>query len=85
MKNSARKPSLFVMTDDTKNCDDVAEYLESTYPEFNEAVLVIHTNNNGEISESDFEEDQRRNSKTYARQPTRSIVGKTVQGDCLLC
>jgi type III restriction enzyme len=48
-----KKAVLFVMTDDTKNCDDVAEYLESTYPEFKDAVLVIHTNNNGEISESD--------------------------------
>ena len=27
-----KKAVLFVMTDDTKNCDDVAEYLESTYP-----------------------------------------------------
>lgn len=48
-----KKAVLFVMTDDTKNCDDVAEYLESSYPEFKDAVLVIHTNNNGEISESD--------------------------------
>jgi type III restriction enzyme len=48
-----KKAVLFVMTDDTKNCDDVAEYLESTYPEFKDAVLVIHTNNNGEISEAD--------------------------------
>lgn len=48
-----KKAVLFVMTDDTKNCDDVAEYLESAYPEFKNAVLVIHTNNNGEISESD--------------------------------
>ncbi len=48
-----KKAVLFVMTDDTKNCDDVAEYLESTYQEFKDAVLVIHTNNNGEISESD--------------------------------
>ncbi|MBL8078401.1 MAG: DEAD/DEAH box helicase family protein [Anaerolineales bacterium] len=48
-----KKAVLFVMTDDTKNCDDVAEYLESTYPEFKDAVLIIHTNNNGEISESD--------------------------------
>lgn len=47
-----KKAVLFVMTDDTKNCDDVAEYLEITYPEFKDAVLVIHTNNNGEISES---------------------------------
>ncbi|WP_076791303.1 DEAD/DEAH box helicase [Chlorobium sp. KB01] len=48
-----KKAVMFVMTDDTKNCDDVAEYLESTYPDFKDAVLVIHTNNNGEISESD--------------------------------
>lgn len=47
-----KKAVLFIMTDDTKNCDDVAEYLENTYPEFKDAVLVIHTNNNGEISES---------------------------------
>ena len=48
-----KKAVMFVMTDDTKNCDDVAEYLERTYPEFKDSVLVIHTNNNGEISESD--------------------------------
>ena len=49
-----KKAILFVMTDDTRNCDDVAEYLRGTYPEFAEkdAVLVIHTQNNGEISES---------------------------------
>lgn len=48
-----KKAVLFIMTDDTKNCDDVAEYLENTYPEFKGSVLTIHTNNNGEISESD--------------------------------
>jgi type III restriction enzyme len=48
-----KKAVLFIMTDDTKNCDDVAAYLERTYPEFKDAILVIHTNNNGEISESD--------------------------------
>ncbi len=47
-----KKAILFVMTDDTKNCDDVAEYLEQTYPELKDAVLVIHTKNNGEISEA---------------------------------
>lgn len=47
-----KKAILFVMTDDTRNCDDVSEYLESTYPEFKDAVLTIHTKNNGEISES---------------------------------
>src|SRR5208283_3222474 len=46
-----KKAILFVMTDDTRNCDDVAEYLRNTYPDFadKDAVLVIHTKNNGEI------------------------------------
>jgi len=48
-----KKAVLFVMTDDTKNCDDVAEYLKTTYPEIQDAILTIHTNNNGEISEAD--------------------------------
>ena len=48
-----KKAILFVMTDDTKNCDDVAEYLRGRYPEFaGDATLVIHTKNNGEISEA---------------------------------
>lgn len=47
-----KKAVFFVMTDDTKNCDEVAEFLERRYPEFKDAVLVIHTKNNGEISES---------------------------------
>ncbi|MBI1928003.1 DEAD/DEAH box helicase family protein [Candidatus Poribacteria bacterium] len=47
-----KKAILFVMTDDTKNCDDVGAYLESNYLDLKDAVLVIHTKNNGEISES---------------------------------
>jgi len=47
-----KKAILFVMTDDTRNCDDVAAYLEGTYPDLEGAVLVIHTKNNGDISES---------------------------------
>lgn len=47
-----KKAILFVMTDDTKNCDDVAEYLEGRYPDLKDAVLVIHTKKNGEISEA---------------------------------
>ncbi len=47
-----KKAILFVMTDDTRNCDDVAEYLEGHYPDLKDAVLVIHTKKNGEISES---------------------------------
>ena len=51
VKNN-KKPILFIMTDDTRNCDEVAEYLETVYPELKGAVLTIHTNNNGEISEN---------------------------------
>lgn len=47
-----KKAILFVMTDDTRNCDDVASYLEGNYLELQGAVLVIHTKNNGEISEA---------------------------------
>jgi type III restriction enzyme len=47
-----KKAILFVMTDDTRNCDEVAEYLENRYPDFAGAVLTIHTKNNGEISEA---------------------------------
>jgi type III restriction enzyme len=51
-KKLGKKAILFVMTDDTRNCDDVAEYLEGHYPELKGATLVIHTKNNGEISEA---------------------------------
>jgi len=47
-----KKAILFVMTDDTRNCDDVAEYLDGHYPDLKDAVLVIHTKSNGDISES---------------------------------
>jgi len=48
---TGKKAVLFVMTDDTRNCDEVKEYLESTYLELKDAVLIIHTKNNGEIAE----------------------------------
>jgi type III restriction enzyme len=47
-----KKAVLFVMVDDTKNCDEVGEYLQKICPELEGGVLVIHTKNNGEISES---------------------------------
>jgi type III restriction enzyme len=43
---------LFVMVDDTKNCDEVGAHLEKICPELEGGVLVIHTKNNGDISES---------------------------------
>ena len=46
-----KKSILFVMTDDTTNCDAVAEYLETSFPELKDSVLTIHTNKNGEIND----------------------------------
>ncbi|MCL0096484.1 DEAD/DEAH box helicase family protein [Thermodesulfovibrionales bacterium] len=47
-----KKAILFVMTDDTRNCDDVLNYLEGHYPDLKDSILVIHTKKNGEISEA---------------------------------
>ena len=55
---TGKKSILFVMTDDTKNCDDVANYLEHTYPEFAGSVLTIHTKSNGDVSESDGKKEK---------------------------
>jgi len=51
-RKMGKKAILFVMTDDTRNCDDVTDYLEGRYPDLKGAVLTIHTKNNGEISEA---------------------------------
>jgi len=59
-----KKSVLFIMTDDTKNCDDVAAYLEATYSELKGAVLVIHTKDNGDVYES---ASDRKKSEELAR------------------
>lgn len=52
LAKDGKKSVLFIMTDDTRNCDEVRDYLEARYDDLKGAVLVIHTKNNGEISES---------------------------------
>ena len=47
-----KKAVLFVMVDDTRNCDIVGEYLQKICPELQDGVLVIHTKANGDISEA---------------------------------
>jgi type III restriction enzyme len=47
-----KKAVLFVMVDDTRNCDEVGAHLAKICPELADAVLVIHTKRNGEISEA---------------------------------
>ena len=54
-KKMDKKAILFIMTDDTTNCDEVATYLKEKYPhDFGDhnSVLVIHTNRSGDISEA---------------------------------
>ena len=53
-QQAGKKAVLFVMVDDTRNCDDVGAYLQKICPELQDAVLVIHTKKNGEISEAAF-------------------------------
>lgn len=47
-----KKAVMFLMVEDTKKCDEVGIYLEKTYPDFKNSVLVIHTKANGELSET---------------------------------
>ncbi len=50
-KRTDRKAVLFLMTDDTTNCDELGKYLETKYGDLRGKVLVIHTKKNGEITE----------------------------------
>jgi type III restriction enzyme len=52
LEPTGKKSILFIMTDDTRNCDDVAEFLKKSYPQLKDAVLTIHTNKSGDISET---------------------------------
>mgnify|MGYP001262318165 CR=1 FL=1 len=47
-----KTPILFIMTMNTKEADQAAEFLETNYPKMKNSVLTIHTNNSGEIKES---------------------------------
>ncbi len=78
-----KKAILFVMTDDTKNCDDVAEYLEGRYPELKDAVLVIHTKNNGDISEASTGKAKKELEALRKQSNAIDDAGKPVQGDCV--
>jgi len=53
-----KKAVLFVMVDDTRNCDEVGSHLQKICPELQDAVLVIHTKKNGEISEAASSKDK---------------------------
>jgi len=52
LKHTGKKSILFIMTDDTKNCDEVQGYLEKNYSDLKGKILTIHTNKSGDISEN---------------------------------
>ncbi len=49
---NCKTPILFIMTTNTKEADQAAEFLEQQYPLMKNAVLTIHTNKSGEIKET---------------------------------
>ena len=51
LEPTGKKSILFIMADNTQNCDDVQKYLEKNYSDLKGAILTIHTNKSGEISE----------------------------------
>lgn len=71
---AGKKAILFVMTDDTKNCDSVAEYLENRYQDLKGKILVIHTKVNGEITEAATGKDKEELEKL--RKAANSIDGE---------
>lgn len=52
-----KKPILFIMMNDTREADDVGDWLRTKYPEefSGEKTLVIHTDKSGEVSKKDLE------------------------------
>jgi type III restriction enzyme len=50
--NNHKTPILFIMTMNTKEADQAADFLEANYPKMKNSVLTIHTNTSGEIKES---------------------------------
>jgi type III restriction enzyme len=52
LEPTGKKSILFIMTDDTKNCNEVQGYLEKNYSDLKGKILTIHTNKSGDISET---------------------------------
>ena len=72
-----KKPILFVMMNSTDEADDVAEWLQTKYPEIfaGEKTLVIHTKKNGEVSEKELDLARRMSREVdEARSPVNVIV-----------
>jgi type III restriction enzyme len=68
LQEVGQKAVLFVMTTTTAESDEVAEYLETTYPDLTGGVLVIHTNKDGSISEAASKEAELQELRRAARE-----------------
>ncbi len=72
-----KKPLLFLMLNDTRDADDVGDWLRTKYPaEFGgKGTLVIHTDKTGEVSKKDLDEARElaRNADD-PEQPVNAIV-----------
>lgn len=68
-----KKPILFIMMSDTKEADDVGDWLRNKYPsEFaGDGTLIIHTDNSGEVSKKDL--DKARNVARNVDDPTAPV------------
>ncbi len=62
-----KQPLLFIMTTETKESDQVSEYLQRQFPEFKNKVLVIHTNNSGEINENESKKKSKEDLDTLRK------------------
>jgi len=72
-----KRPILFVMMNSTKDADDVGDYLMAKYPsEFGgEKLLVIHTDNTGNVSKKDVDVARRvARDVDEAESPVNAIV-----------
>ncbi len=59
LEKTGKKSILFIMADDTKNADEVSDYLRKNYKDLHDAVLTIHTNKSGDISENVHGKDEK--------------------------
>lgn len=54
LKKTGKKPILFVMAENTRAADQVADYLDS-FRDLSDKVLIIHTDKGGEVSKKDLD------------------------------
>ncbi len=54
LKKTGKKPILFVMAENTRAADQVADYLDS-FRDLSDKVLTIHTDKGGEVSKKDLD------------------------------